>query len=296
LRALDEAIAGATVAATEGLNARNKHAAALRTLSTLVGDTGAISLPDAESQLAQWKADRVTRNRDRSDQRNEVQQLQGRIKAYRQELSYHKYRDQRKELDRKLDEGMEGVHGAFHEHQDYVALIGELKGLVESAFRSAIDRAIPLLNDLLTTVYLRLTRQRTFEFLKVYHHPERVGHLEVMVATKRQPETNHSADKLNGQARKALHLVPYFVFSRLFEAKLMELELLLIDDPSESFDTSHVGFLVEELRIASEHAQVIAASHEKDKFSPYIAEHFVPDAYVTMTVSNFDPDVGPEIA
>lgn len=76
----------------------------------------------------------------------------------------------------------------------------------------------------------------------------------------------------------------------------MELELLLIDDPSESFDTSHVGFLVEELRFASEHAQGIAASHEKDKFSPQITEHFAPNSYVTMTVSNFDPDSGPEIA
>jgi hypothetical protein len=37
------------------------------------------------------------------------------------------------------------------------------------------------------------------------------------------------------------------VFSR-FQPDILELDLLLIDDPSESFDTSHMSLLVDELQ------------------------------------------------
>jgi hypothetical protein len=144
------------------------------------------------------------------------------------------------------------------------------------------------------TVYQRLTQQRSFELVRVYHDPERTGHLELKVASKRRPDTEHPVNVLNGQASKALHLVPYFVFSR-FQPELLELDLLLIDDPSESFDTSHVALLVEELRIAAEHAQLIVASHEQEKFSPHISARFGENDFVTMTVSDFDPDAGPHI-
>ena len=124
--------------------------------------------------------------------------------------------------------------------------------------------------------------------------PEKIGHLELRLASRRRPDTDHPVSVLNGQASKALHLVPYFVFSR-FQPDVLELDLLLIDDPSESFDTSHVALLVEELRIASEHAQLIAASHEQEKFSPHLSAHFGQDEYITMTVNDFDPDLGPHI-
>jgi predicted ATPase len=84
------------------------------------------------------------------------------------------------------------------------------------------------------------------------------------------------------------------VFSR-FQPELLELDLLLIDDPSESFDTSHVGLLIEELRIAANHAQLIVASHEEEKFSPHLSEEFELDSLMTMRVADFDPDMGPRI-
>jgi hypothetical protein len=37
-------------------------------------------------------------------------------------------------------------------------------------------------------------------------------------------------------------------------------------DPSQSFDTSHVTELVKELALASEHAQLFVATHEREKF------------------------------
>jgi ATPase subunit of ABC transporter with duplicated ATPase domains len=76
---------------------------------------------------------------------------------------------------------------------------------------------------------------------------------------------------------------------------VLELDLLLIDDPSESFDTSHVALLIEELHIASEHAQLIVASHEQEKFLPHLNDNFEDDEYMLMVVSDFDPVSGPKI-
>ncbi len=115
------------------------------------------------------------------------------------------------------------------------------------------------------------------------------------MASARLPGQSFPANVLNGQASKALHLVPYFVFSR-FQPALMELDLLLIDDPSESFDTSHVGMLVEQLAQAAQHAQLVVASHEEEKFESYLAERFKEEPYLEVRVTGFDPLTGPELA
>lgn len=293
LREADAAAEAMSLAEAGQADALHKHTVLLNELTSIFDDE--VSLDEARRELTQWKAEQTALGKNQGTQRSEKQQLKSLVTGYQQELKCHSLRLQRKELDRRLTTGMDDVRKCFRDHQDYLHQINEIKVLVESEFRRAIDRLIPRLDRLLTTVYLRLTRQKQFQRVKIYHHPDKAGDLEVMVATDRQPDRNHSADKLNGQAKKALHLVPYFVFSRLFHTEVMELELLLIDDPSESFDTSHVGFLVEELRQASEHAQVIAASHEQEKFAPRIEDHFEPNSYVTLVVSGFESGSGPRI-
>ena len=101
------------------------------------------------------------------------------------------------------------------------------------------------------------------------------------------------AGVLNGQALNALNLVPYFVFSK-FQAEALELDCLLIDDPSQSFDTSRVELLMRELEEAATHAQLIVASHEEDRFRPLIEQHFSSDSYRVLRVTSFAPDVGPK--
>jgi len=247
-----------------------------------------------EAYLAKLRRDlALTRSKTDATEAS-TKQLQRRINEYRQERQYHIHRNQIVELDAKLEDGMEEAHKRFRDQQDFLYQVDGLKQLIETAFKNALDRAIPPLNDLLSVVYERLTHQRSFELVRVYHDPARLGHLELRVAQKRKPDKNHPVNVLNGQALKALHLVPYFVFSR-FHPEILELDLLLIDDPSESFDTSHVGMLIEELSRASEHAQLIVASHEREKFSPHLDSHFDRDEYMTMVVNDFDPVSGPHI-
>ena len=115
------------------------------------------------------------------------------------------------------------------------------------------------------------------------------------MGSSRRPGRHNPDDVLNGQANSALRLVPYFVFSE-FQQEALELELLLIDDPSQSFDTSHVEILLDELRKIAARTQLIIASHEREKFEPALDKYFKKDEIQTLGVQSFDPLKGPSIA
>jgi DNA repair exonuclease SbcCD ATPase subunit len=295
LRELDEAVEAQTAGKSALSAARNKRDTASKELATLLGqEPEQLDLQQIEPLLSRLKVDLAALQQRQTEHRDQKQELLSRIKVYRQELAYHRHREQLKELEKNLSVGMEEAHARLRNYEEFLRQVEELKQLIETAFKNALDSAIPPLNELLTEVYQRLTRQRSFELVRVHHDPERIGHLELRVGSNRRPDTDYPMNVLNGQASKALHLVPYFVFSR-FQPELLELDLLLIDDPSESFDTSHVGLLIEELRIAAKHAQLIVASHEEEKFFPHLSAQFEPDSVMTMRVVDFDPEAGPRI-
>ena len=148
---------------------------------------------------------------------------------------------------------------------------------------------------MLTEVYQRLTRQSSYDHVRIFAPPDQRRRRELRVASSHLPGQTFSPSVLNGQAAKALRLVPYFVFSR-FQPEIMELDLLLIDDPSESFDTSHVSELVGELARVAQHAQVFVATHEREKFEPHFATHFRAEPPVEVWVEGFTPLGGPKLA
>ena len=117
----------------------------------------------------------------------------------------------------------------------------------------------------------------------------RTGRLDTRSVPWSRPE-----DVLNGGAYAAIGLIPHFVFSG-FHAEQAELNVLIVDDPSQSFDTTHVGLLLEELRRASEHAQLLLATHEEDKFRPIVERLYSPDSLTIIRVTDFRPDRGPTV-
>jgi hypothetical protein len=119
--------------------------------------------------------------------------------------------------------------------------------------------------------------------------------VRVRVASDRTPgESFEPFEVLNGQAFNALNLGPYFVFSQ-FQAEALELDCLLIDDPSQSFDTSRVELLLKELATAATHAQLIVASHEAERFEPFINKYFAATSYRVLRVTSFSPETGPTL-
>jgi hypothetical protein len=146
----------------------------------------------------------------------------------------------------------------------------------------------------LTEGFQRLTDHPAFDVLRV-ERGQGSDQLVVRVgSTLAQVPWSRPEDVLNGGAYAALGLIPHFVFSG-FHAEQAALNVLIVDDPSQSFDTTHVELLLEELRRASEHAQLLLATHEEERFRPIVERLFPPDSFTVIRVTDFRPDRGPSI-
>src|SRR2546427_2890804 len=148
----------------------------------------------------------------------------------------------------------------------------------------------------MTDVYRRLTQQASFTQIAVQPGPMTSARaLHVKVTSERTPGVFFEpSEVLNGQAFSALNLVPYFVFSQ-FQAEALELDCLLIDDPSQTFDTSRIEVLLRELATAGSHAQLIVASHEEDRFTPFLHTCFAAGSYRILRTTAFSPEAGPTL-
>jgi len=218
------------------------------------------------------------------------------IRDLEEELRYHAYRDRSERLKLRLQSGLEGARGLLTEYREVLHTLETLKRAVSDAFNEALDRATPPLDRMMTEVYGRLTRQASYDQVRVVRSDADPTRRELRVASSRIPDQTFAVNVLNGQAAKALQLVPYFVFSR-FQPQVMELDLLLIDDPSESFDTSHVESLVKELATAARHAQLVIATHESERFEPHLRTTFPAESWAAVYVNEgFDPLEGPKLA
>ncbi|MBZ0213213.1 MAG: hypothetical protein K8H99_05375, partial [Nitrospirae bacterium] len=190
-----------------------------------------------------------------------------------------------------------GLEPTRQRHRDFLELLDTLDGIrgaLQDSFNSALNTTLPMVGKLMTDVYRRLTQQASFTQIAVEPGPATSARsLKVKVTSDRTPGVFFEpVEVLNGQAFSALNLVPYFVFSQ-FQADALELDCLLIDDPSQSFDTSRIELLLQELATAASHAQVIVASHEEDRFEPTIPETFPAGSYRVLRVTGFTPEKGP---
>lgn len=270
------------------LNAANAQ------LTEGIGSDAVFNVELAEAFAAQLRRDVESLDRRMSNNMAEAARWSSRIRELRQELRFHDVRDKKMKAEARLEQGMAEAHSALRDYRDLLARIDEISQVITRCFGEALDRAIPTLDDMLTGVYQRLTRQASYSLVKIYHDHEKVGDLELRVASDRLDGRTFPVNVLNGQAAKALHLVPYFVFSR-FRPQIMELDLLLIDDPSESFDTSRVELLVQEFATVGEHAQLVVASHEREKFEPYVLPTLPANSFNVLAVNSFNPVDGPRI-
>ncbi len=253
-----------------------------------------VEAQEVQRAIDQRSADVESLNREINESATERQHRLKMVKNLEAELSYHEYRDRLDRASQSLQNGLEPTRTALAAYRDLLHAVSMIAELVDAALNNALDRIAPDLNDLMTEVYSRLTRQLSYDRVCISRTFEPPIRRELKVGSSRLAEQTFPPNVLNGQAAKALQLVPYFVFSR-FQPEIMELDLLLIDDPSESFDTSHVESLVSELAEAAQHAQIIVATHEREKFEPSMKSKFRKNSYHVVNVETFDPIKGPTI-
>ena len=218
------------------------------------------------------------------------------LKNLQVESRFQKYRSREERLRRKLESDLEPARRAHREFEDVLDTLRGVHEALQQSFNNALDGTLPKLNALMTKVYGRLTQQASFPMVAVESGAaDEKRRLRIRVTSDRTPGKSFPpSEVLNGQAFNALNLVPYFVFSQ-FQAEALELDCLLIDDPSQSFDTSRVELLMRELATAATHAQLIVASHEADRFIPLIDKFFPADSYRVLRVTSFSPDSGPTL-
>lgn len=218
------------------------------------------------------------------------------IKNLRAEARFQEYRSREERLQRNLEAGLQPAREAHREFTEVLETLRTIREALQESFNSTLNQTLPQISELMTDVYGRLTQQASFPKIVVESgRPELRRTLHLRVTSDRTPEESFvPSEVLNGQAFNALNLVPYFVFSQ-FQAEALELDCLLIDDPSQSFDTSRVELLMRELATAATHAQLIVASHEMDRFAPLIDKYFASDSYRVLQVTSFAPDLGPTL-
>jgi DNA repair exonuclease SbcCD ATPase subunit len=278
----------------EAENAHQQYGQLLDQLTELRGWSPATWEQSAEAQLVEFNARIEDLQQEGRGATEHTSKRTQRIKALREEWRYHQLRDEEQRLRRDLQEGLQPARDRLRALEDFRSTVANIHDVLREEFDAAVDRALPTVSSQLTDAFRRLTDHPAFDLLRVQRAtgPDqlvvRVGSTHASVPWSR-PE-----DVLNGGAYAALGLIPHFVFSG-FHAEQAELNALIVDDPSQSFDTTHVELLLEELRRASEHAQLFLATHEQEKFRAIVERLYSIDSFQIIRVTGFHPNRGPTI-
>jgi wobble nucleotide-excising tRNase len=190
----------------------------------------------------------------------------------------------------KLSEG-------WHKVEEQIAKFGDLLRSIKNIEDALGNTYLKMFNEYLTPVeqniqeaYGILTGQISYPDIRVLvKSPEEI---EMEVGISGRDLWRKPSEVLNEQAKNAIELVPYFAFSELGMLH-HDLDFLLIDDPSRSFDIEHLESLMNMLKSVSKNAQIIVSTQEKEKFEKPVKELF-PTAKI-LEIGRFDPHTGPKI-
>ena len=216
-----------------------------------------------------------------------------RIDNVRSEVQFHRFRNQKNSLQRLYDTRYAALHDSLKDLSDLRNIADETRGLLNSHLRERLQKDLPPVGEEMTEVYLRLTGNPTFNSISIRQGANADGPITLdlrMSSTHGSGSWGVGQGILNGQALNAIELVPYFVFSRYQDSPL--LDLLLLDDPTQAFDTDKVKLLLEVLSEATAHAHLFIATHEEDKFLPVLKDHFGADdvkAYRALGIGEGGP-------
>ena len=218
---------------------------------------------------------------------------ESRIENATREARFHQLRALKERLQRLYDVRYEALHNSLKDLADLRDIADETRSLLKSQLQDRLSSDLPPVAQEMTDVYLRLTGSPTFDSIGIRQGENTDGSmsLDLRVSSSRGPGTwGVEQGLLNGQALNAIQLVPYFVFSRYQVDPL--LDLLLLDDPTQAFDTNNINLLLTELADAASHATLFLATHEEDRFLPVLKNFFGPSdvrAYKAVGINEEGP-------
>jgi hypothetical protein len=258
-----------------------------------------VSIESIEKKLIEFTSSLNDINANLLSEESKLQNFRDRLAKLRRTGDYHKAIRHLAKIDKFRNSG--DYMDAMKKIAEFDALMNSMKKIrvsLEDAYVKAFSSYLPILSREMTKVYRHLTAQKSFDTIRIIAEPGNPVNntrpkmiLQVGSPHRNVWVTPDKADVLNGQALSALNLVPYFAFAKMGMSK-HEIDFLLIDDPSQSFDMTHVEQLLTLLRSVADNSQVIVATHEKDRMEGKLRSLF--EDYNAIDVIGFDVDSGPK--
>ena len=216
---------------------------------------------------------------------------QVRIDNFRREVQFHELRLRKERLHLLYNSRYQDLHDSLRDLVGLRDIADNTRSLLNAGLHERLQKDLPPVAQEMTDVYLRLTGTPTFNSISIRQGENTDGSmsLDLRVSSTRGPGTwGVRQGILNGQALNAIQLVPYFVFSRYQDSPL--LDLLLLDDPTQAFDTQKIQLLLTELSSAASHATLFVATHEEERFLPVLKNFFGPDNVQAYRALGIDED------
>lgn len=216
--------------------------------------------------------------------RNTLAKLQDEVRLHHLLSQHRELKAKQEELQRAKDSlgslsELQETSSKICEALQY-GLVTELKNLL-----GPVDKA-------LSESFIALTQHPAYD--RVFVDQELLPNLELKVGSTEDPRRKWDDAVLNGQAASALGLVPYFAFSQLTDMPF-EVHVMLLDDPTQSFDRAHIETLVAKLAQVGQKVQLILSSHELETFKEFIPKYFDVNSYRTVELTKYSIKDGPKL-
>jgi hypothetical protein len=168
----------------------------------------------------------------------------------------------------------------------------KIRGAMESGLLAELKASLDPVDKVLSESFVALTQHPAYD--RAFVDPDLLPKLELKVGSTEDPKGKWDDSVLNGQAASALGLVPYFAFSQLTDMPF-EVHVMLLDDPTQSFDREHIETLVVKLAQVGQKVQLVLSSHELLLFEEFIPKYFTNTSYQTVELTKFSIKDGPAI-
>jgi len=255
--------------------------------------TDRVSADDLQPMIEQLCERETSIQKQIDDQTGWTATTQAQLSKLREEEKFHRIQKDLVDLGPSRNQ-LARVETAYQDLVSFGETVLEIRDTIKTCLNERLEEEIPAVSDNLSQVFAALTRHPWYDRLTIAK--DALPKLELQVASSSDSsERGHPPEVLNGQAESALALVPYFTFSQADDAPT-EVYLVLLDDPTRSYDEDHIDILVERLADLGQHVQIMVASQESNQFRAMLPKYFKRSDYLIVEPALWSHDTGPKLS
>ncbi len=252
-----------------------------------------VSTDDLQSIIEQQCGRETSIQEQIDNQKGWTATTQAQLSKLREEERFHRTQKNLVELGPSRNQ-LVRVEAAYQDFVSFGDTVRTIRDVVKTCLNERLEEDIPALSESLSQVFAALTCHPWYDRLTIAK--DTLPKLELQVTSSADPSgRGHSPEVLNGQAESALAIVPYFAFSQADDAPT-EVYVVLLDDPTRSYDDDHIDILVGRLANLGQHVQLMVASQETDRFRALLPKYFERANYLIVEPARWSHVAGPELS